>query len=142
MSLDLIPSLPMTREQAEHWIAAKLAEWRALRQYDFYLFPKDEVGLADAHEVHLAWTRWADSADELYERLKPVFRPGLHVYGAADLYYAIGRTRAMLTVTTPEANVSSIEAMRAGNFIPHEVIVREFRERKKAREQATSGSQD
>jgi len=40
VALNTLPKLPeLTVTQAEHWIAAALAEARALRQYDDKLFP-------------------------------------------------------------------------------------------------------
>src|SRR5438876_201639 len=52
-----LPNLPdLTAEQAEHWIAAALAEARALRQHDEQLYPasNDPVAMRTAQELPAA----------------------------------------------------------------------------------------
>ena len=133
-----LPKLPdLTAEQAEHWVAAALAEARALRQHDAQLFPGDDsaAALAAAKELHAAWLRWAEAAEALYEHLRGSIRSGRHVNGASDLDYAIGRTRAMLQIT-PESYRRSVAEVRRGETVPHEEIRRELRDRMEQRRAA------
>jgi hypothetical protein len=127
----MVPILPkLTVEQAEHWVAAALAEARALRQHDSQLFPRDnEVSAIEtAVELHAAWRRWADSADAIYDRVRPIVAAGRHVSGATDLDYAIGRTRAMLQLS-PQDNLAAIDEIRRGNVVTAEELRRALRSR-------------
>ncbi|HEV2294019.1 MAG TPA: hypothetical protein VGR35_09185 [Tepidisphaeraceae bacterium] len=124
-----LPNLPdLTAEQAEYWVAAALAEAKALRQHDDRLYPPDGdgSGLASAQQLRAAWQRWADDAEALLEQLRPKLRLKVHVIGALDLDYAIGRARAMLTLT-PEAVIFSREQMRRGSVQSAEEVRRELR---------------
>src|SRR5438067_4766743 len=94
---ETLASLPdLTIEQAENWIAAALAEAKALRQYDQHLYPPltDPVALHTAHQLHDAWRHWADVAETLIQRVRPLLQGGRHITGAGDLDYAIARARA------------------------------------------------
>lgn len=126
----------LTVEQAEHWVAAALAEARALRQYDDQMFPRDAgpAGLAAANDLHAAWARWADAADTLYDRLRPLLKTRRHLDGVEDLGHAIGRVRARLQVT-PASCVEAREEIRRGEVVSHEEVRRELRDRV-ARERA------
>src|SRR5215216_6534350 len=101
--LGALPKLPdWTVQQATQWVAAALAEEAALRQHDGQMFPQNPKiaeELEVARELHQAWSRWADSADELYERVRPLLNAGHHIDGASKLDHAIGRIRARLQVT-------------------------------------------
>jgi hypothetical protein len=130
-ALNALPKLPeLTVSQAEHWIAAALAEARALRQYDDKLFPPsaDPAVFEPAKELHAAWSRWVDDSEALYERVRPLLRARQYVNGATDLDHAIGRTRAMLQIT-PESWLEGLEEGRRGDVVPHEEIRRELRDR-------------
>jgi hypothetical protein len=130
-AIDALPRLSqLTVEQAEHWVAAALAEARALRQHDDQLFPATHTpaALEAARELHAAWSRWSDAAAALYDRLRPLLGSGRHVNGAADLDYTIGRTRAMLQVT-PESYLEGEDEARRGNVVAHTEIRRELRDR-------------
>ena len=127
----MLPILPkLTVEQAEHWVAAALAEARALRQHDGQLFPRENEpsALRTARELHEAWRRWADSADAIYDRVRPLTAAGRHVPGAGDLDYIIGRTRAMLEIT-PEDNRASIDEIRRGDVVSADELRRALRSR-------------
>ena len=131
VALNALPKLPeLTVTQAEHWITAALAEAKALRQYDDKLFPPtaDPAVLDPAKELHAAWARWADDAEVLYERVRPLLRARHYVNGAPDLDRAIGRTRAMLQIT-PESWLEGLEEGRRGDVVSHEEIRRELRDR-------------
>ncbi len=124
-----LPNLPeLTVEQAEFWIAAALAEARALRQHDDRLYPSqgDVSALAWAEQLRAAWQRWADDADALLDQLRPQLRLKVHVIGAMDLDYAIGRARAMLSLT-PAAVISSREQVRRGAVQSAGEVRRELR---------------
>lgn len=139
VAIDTLHKVPeLTVEQAEHWIAALLAEARALRQHDDQLFPRTggPAELASAKEVHAAWVRWADAADAFYERLRPMLRGRRYVNGAADLDHTIGRTRAMLQIT-PESHLEGLEEVRRGKVVSHEEVRRELRDRMERRRAAS-----
>jgi hypothetical protein len=124
-----LPILPeLTVEQAEGWVAAALAEARALRQHDEHLFPAsaDAAGLALAEQLHLAWRRWADEAAALYERVRPLLDARQHVAGAHDLDYAIGRAQAMLTLSPADIQARQ-EQVRRGEVLSPEEARRELR---------------
>lgn len=124
-----LPNLPdLTIEQAEYWIAAALAEAKALRQHDDRLYPVEGDGpaLAAAMQLRSAWQRWADDADALLDRIRPHLKQKVHVIGALDLDYAIGRARAMLSLT-PEAVMASREQVRRGAVRSAEEVRRELR---------------
>jgi len=127
----MLPILPkLTVEQAEHWIVAALAEARALRQHDGQLFPRDSErgALEAAKELHDAWRRWADSAEAIYDRVRPLLAAGRHVPGAGDLDYAIGRTRAMSQLS-PEDNLASLDEIRRGEVVSADELRRALRGR-------------
>jgi hypothetical protein len=127
----MLPILPkLTVEQAEYWVAAALAEARALRQHDGQLFPRDHDSgaLQTAKELHDAWLRWADSADAIYGRVRPLIAAGRHVSGAGDLDYAIGRTRAMLQIS-PDGNLESLDEIRRGDVVSADELRRALRGR-------------
>jgi hypothetical protein len=127
----MLPTLPhLTVEQAEHWVAAALAEARALRQHDAQLFPAadEPAAVQTAAELHGAWHRWADAADALYERVRRLLAAGSHVAGAADLDYTIGRTRAMLDIT-PAEHLASLKEVLRGDVVDGEEVRRVLRGR-------------
>jgi hypothetical protein len=131
VAIDALPRLSeLTVEQADHWVAAALAEARALRQHDDQLFPATDTpaALEAARELHAAWSRWSDAAAALHARLRPLLESGRHVNGATDLDYAIGRTRAMLQIT-PESYLEGEEEGRRGDVVPHAEVRRELRDR-------------
>ena len=118
----------LTIDQAEHWIAAALAEAKALRQHDEQLYPtsNDAVAMQAAHHLHDAWRNWADGAEGLYDRLGPRLKDGRHIAGAHDLNYAIGRARAMLKLT-PEMMQARREQVARGEVLNAEEVRRELR---------------
>ena len=120
----------LTVEQAEHWVAAALAEARALRQYDDQMYPRDAdpAALAVADGLHAAWAQWADQADALYDRIRPLLKERRHIDGADDLDHAIGRIRARLQVT-PESHLQGLEEIRRGDVVSMEEVRRELRDR-------------
>jgi len=124
-----LPNLPeLSVEQAEGWVAAALAEARALRQHDGHLFPSsddpDAVRLAE--QLHAAWRRWADEALAVYERVRPLLNAQRHVSGAHDLDYAIGRTYAMLKLS-PRDMLARQEQVRRGEVLTAEEVRRDLR---------------
>src|SRR5688500_15207265 len=125
----MLPPLPhLTVQQAGQWVAAALAEARALRQHDAQLFPAADAPAAvqTAGELHAAWHRWADAADALYERVRRLLAAGRHVAGAADLDYTIGRTRAMLEIA-PAVHLASLEEVRRADVVDGEEVRRALR---------------
>lgn len=131
VAVETLPKLPdLTAEQAEHWVAAALAEAKALRQHDEQLFPStdDAAALGRAHALHDAWSRWAEGAEVLFERVRPLLAARRHVAGANDLDYAIGRARAMLQIT-PEDHVAAADQVRRGEVVSGEEVRRELRAR-------------
>src|SRR6266542_3456450 len=101
VAAEKLPELrDLTVEQAECWIEAALAEAKALRQHDEELYPvdNDPAAVRTAEQFHAAWRHWADAAEALYERVRPLLQAKQHLTGAHDLDYAIGRTRAMLQI--------------------------------------------
>lgn len=139
-SLELLPELgEMTREDAEQWIAAALAEAAALRRYDDRLCPHGGgTEMATARRLHDAWCRWADDAEVLYARIAPLRRLGpistRHVNGADDLEHAIGRTRAMLQITPEKYARAYAQSMR-GEGIDIEDARRHLALRRRQREE-------
>jgi hypothetical protein len=127
LAAETLTKLPeLTVEQAEHWIAAALAEARALRQYDEHLYPRlpDDAALQVANPLHEAWRRWLDAAEALYARVRPLLRR--HVAGAHDLDYAIARARAMVEVT-PETMQARRDQVARGETKSLEEVRRELR---------------
>ena len=131
VAVEMLPKLPdLTAEQAEHWVAAALAEARALRQHDGQLFPStdDAAAVRTAKALHAAWARWAEGAEALFERVRPLLAGRRHVAGASDLDYAIGRARAMLQITA-EDHIAAGEQVRRGEVVSGEEVRRELRAR-------------
>lgn len=114
----------LTPVAAEQWVAAALAEAAALREHDDRLYPNedDAGGLATAARLHEAWRRWADDADALLKRLRT---GGGAVARADELGYAVGRARAMLTVT-PERVIEGRRQVREGRTYNAEEVRREL----------------
>ena len=124
VAAETLPKLPdLTAEQAEHWVAAALAEARALRQHGGQLFPasNDATAVRTAHALHAAWSRWAEGAEALFERVRPLLAARRHVAGANDLDYAIGRARAMLQIT-PEDQLAAVEQVRRSEVVSGEEV--------------------
>ena len=88
-----------------------------------------------AKDLHAAWARWADEAEALYERVRPLLRTHQYVNGAPDLDRAIGRTRAMLQIT-PESWLEGLEEVQRGDVVSYEEIRRELRDRLQQRRAA------
>ena len=124
MTAETLPSLPeLSAEQAEHWVAAALAEASALRQHDEQLYPStaDANALLTARQLHAAWRRWADAADVLVARIRPLLASRRHVAGAHDLEYAIGRVQAMLKLPPDVVLHRQAQAQRGEVLMPEEV---------------------
>ena len=124
-----LPNLPgLTIEQAEHWIAAALAEAKALRQHDELLYPAsdDPAIMQTARQLHSAWARWAEDAGVLYDHIHPLLRAGNHVGGAHDLEYAIARAQATVRIT-PESMHARRGKVEGGDFKTGEEVRRELR---------------
>jgi lactate dehydrogenase-like 2-hydroxyacid dehydrogenase len=119
----------LTAEQAEHWIAAALTEAKALRQYDDQLYPAagDAAGMQVAQQLRSAWQRWADDADALYERIRPLLKgERYHVAGAGDLDYEIARAIATLKMT-PESTQAARAQIARDEYKTIEEVRRELR---------------
>lgn len=118
----------LTPKQAESWVAAALAEARALRQYDEQLYPpaSDQEALGVARELHRAWGDWLAEAQALAERLRPLMAAKPTVEGAEALETAMARARAVAGLTPDSMNarrdqvargeVKSIEEVRRELF--------------------------
>lgn len=129
VAVETLPKLAeLTADQAEFWVAAALAEAKALRQHDGQLFPaaNDPKAMDEARALHGAWSRWVTAAESLYERLRPLLAARRHVVGANDLDYAIGRARAMLQIT-PEDHLASLDEVRRGEVVSGEEVRRGLR---------------
>ena len=132
---ELLPHVgPLTSEQAGGWIAACLAEYQALRQYDDHLYPPggDAAGLATARRLHSALDAWATEAEALRTRVRQVLAEGAAppVVRADELDRAIGRTRATLRLT-PERVIHSREQLARGETVGMEEVRRSHREAKR-----------
>ena len=129
LAAETLPNLPeLTVEQAEHWIAAALAEAHALRQHDDQLYPSSDepTAMQIAEQLHTGWGKWADSAQALYNRVLPLLNAKRHVSGAHDLDYEIGRARAMLSIS-PRQMLARQDQVRRGETKPLEDVRRELR---------------
>lgn len=129
MVVQIMPNLPeLTPEQAEHWVAAALAEARALRQHEGQLFPAsdDPAALQTAERLRDAWRAWVSGAESLLARLRPLIDSKRHIPGVHDLDYAIGRANAMLSLS-PEEMQRRREQVRAGRVYAIEEARRELR---------------
>jgi hypothetical protein len=129
LAAETLPNLPeLTIDQAEAWIAAALAEARALRQHDAQIYPvsQDPEQMRIAEELHAAWRRWAEQAGVLYDRVRPVLENRQHVIGADDLSYCLARARAMLSIT-PAQMLAREEQVRRGEVKTLEEVRRELR---------------
>ena len=124
-TLDNLPEL--TVEQAETWVAALLAEARALRQHDEHLFPdpKDDAALQLANRLRDSWRQWYDEAVRLLQRMQAA-HPNRHVAGIADLDYSIARARFNLG-TTPQLVQARHEQAERGEVVTIEELRRELR---------------
>lgn len=123
------PHVPeLTPEQAEHWVAAALAEARALRQHDAQLFPtaSDAAARTTAERLRTAWGAWADAAENVLRQVRPLLQARRHVTGASDLDYEIGRARAMLEMA-PDVLEARREQVRTGEARSLEEVRRELR---------------
>jgi hypothetical protein len=118
----------LTAEQAEHWVAAALAEARALRQHDTQLYraTHDPAAMWAAEQLHSAWRRWADEASALHARVQSLVGDGQRVAGADDLGYGIARANAMLKLS-PELILNRAEQVRQGDVAMAEEVRRELR---------------
>jgi len=116
-AVQTIQHLPeLSSDQAEYWVAAALAEARALRQYED----------RDTEELRQAWRLWSEAADALLERLKPLLQTHRHIAGAYDLDYAIGRAKAMLSLS-PQMLDERRRQMARGEVRDGEEVRRELR---------------
>jgi hypothetical protein len=125
---DTLPGLPeLTADQVELWIAAALAEAKALRQHDEHVYPRDNEPMAMqvAKKLHAAWARWADQAEALLARARSL-KGSSHVPGLHDLEYATLRARAMLKIS-PEVMLARQEQVRRGEVLTAEEVRRELR---------------
>ena len=129
MVVQVWPDVPqLTPEQAEHWVAAALAEAKALRHHDGQLFPatSDSAALETSERVRDAWRAWAEGAEALLARVRPLIDAQRHVPGVHDLDYTIGRTRAMLGLA-PQVMQQRREQVRSGQVRGAEEVRRELR---------------
>jgi hypothetical protein len=119
---------PLSNEAVSRWITAVLAEAAALREHDENVFPatRDPADLRTAHQLHEAWTHWADDAERLWRRMRQLRDAGQPVPEGDDLIRAIGRARAMLKIT-PEEMLVRQEQMESGRIMTIEEVRRELR---------------
>ena len=113
----------LTPLAAERWVAAALAEEAALREHDDALFPiaGDDAGAATAARLRGAWLKWADDADALLDALRRMARQAGMVEGASRLDYAVGRARAMLSMTPELIQARRAQVERGETFSLEEV---------------------
>ena len=125
-TLGNLPDLNL--DQAEHWIAAALAEAKALRQHDEQLYPTsdDTAAMRAAHGLHDAWRNWVDNSERLRARLRPLLDARRHVTGVHDLEHAIARAQATVQIT-PEAMLARREQVARGEVKTLEEVRRELR---------------
>ena len=73
IAADLLPppSRELPRHAAARWLAAAVAEFEALETLDpeAVTTDPDPAKVARAGEIHAAWGRWADRAQELFDRI-------------------------------------------------------------------------
>jgi hypothetical protein len=117
-----MPHLPqLSRQEADHWIQAALAEARALRQHDTRLYPlkPDAAALSTATALHQAWKAWAENAEAILRRL-----PGAAGASSAgeELRTAIAHAHALAGISPQEAlrRVRAVEGGQAKLFTTEE----------------------
>lgn len=112
---------------AEHFVSAALDEYRHIRALDEvpdglpYVFDR-QVAILLRH----MYDQWATHAEALLKRIVKVQTPDRPVKGAEELNLAIGRTRAMLTVTLDSLDRAE-EQFRNGQTYSLEEVRRELR---------------
>ena len=129
-----LPDLgPPTAEQATAWIAAALAEAKALRRYDDRRFPKssDPAEIADAEAVHAHWADWVERTRRLLKLAESAAGVGQRVLWRNQLLDESARARAFLQVT-PQRYARSLEQARRGETIDGRIIREEVRARRRA----------
>lgn len=114
--MKLLDDEELTETRAERWIAAALAEAKALREYDGSLFPTDDdpAHMATSHRLHDAWHDWIDRAQRLLGRLPVSSRQ--KPLGYWDLDHAIRLARA-ITRRSPEEMLARFKSCEAGEGI-------------------------
>jgi hypothetical protein len=129
LATQTLANLPeLTVEQAEHWIAAALAEARAMRQHECQLWASssEPAEVRRAEQLHAVWRKWAEDAKGLLQRVRPLLDARRHVAGVHDLDYAIARVLAMVKI--PPADMLKREnQVRRGEVVTMEEVRRELR---------------
>jgi hypothetical protein len=131
VTIDTLSEFPsFTRDQAEHWVAASLAEEKALRQHDSQLFadPRDPAARPLIEHLRDAWQHWAEHAEDLFDRIRKTDRNAGSVMGLHDLGYLIGRAKAMLQMT-PDDFAKRLNQTERGEVLTIEEVRRELRSR-------------
>jgi hypothetical protein len=131
VTIDTLSEFPsFTRHQAEHWVAAAIAEEKALRQHDDQLFadPRDPAARPLIEHLRDVWQHWVEHAEELYDRIRKLDGISSPVMGLHDLGYLIGRAKAMLQMT-PDVLAKRMDQVERGEVLTIEEVRRELRSR-------------
>lgn len=109
----------------EQFVAAALAEYRHIDFLDRSArsHAEDPFDRQTAALLRQRYDRWAADAEALLERITPAMR----VPGVRDLEDAVGRTRAMLSVSL-DAIDRAAEQVKRGESIPLAEVRRELRD--------------
>jgi hypothetical protein len=118
---------------AEQFVSAALDEYRHIDLLDRSARPtfEDPFDRQTAILLRERYDRWATDAEALYDRVVAVRGEGQVIAGLKDLNDAIGRTRAMLSVTLESIDIAK-EQIRRGECIPLAEVRRAIRARRDA----------
>lgn len=121
----LPPTQQLPPGAAARWMRACVSEAEALQDFDAELLPttNDPAANARAEKLRAAWTRWADEAETLLERIDD--DPSLDSHDRQKLAGMIRLARGLVRRDPAELRGRQ-ERMAAGNYVTREEARREL----------------
>ena len=116
----------MTPIGAERLVAATLAQFAPLKEYDAWLYPTDPNRLSTAEHHHEAWRAWATEATAVIAQAGSVMADGASIAEFGSLREKLSETRAMLRMT-PAVIRQRYEQAQRGEVYSLEEVRRELR---------------
>ena len=123
---DLLPPTQQLRPgAAARWVRACVAEAEALQDFDADLLPVDDSPAAESRAAQLraAWTRWADEAETLLNRVGD--DPSLAPFDRQKLGAMVRLTRALVRQDPAELRRRQ-QRVESGDFVTREEARREL----------------
>jgi len=128
-AVELLPAGEALSELViERWVAAALAEAKALRDLDDQLYPAadDPARVERARQLHATWRQWAGQTDTLLERISAHNAPAQARPDVSELRQENAWARALLR-RTPEVILQRLKRARDGAVLTIEEARHELR---------------